>query len=147
VNRRLRREYHATSAQAMVTSLRSIERPNRPNRRSEVYPQAHGGKEARRDQSCNLIIVFAERSPALAEPLYSDQKKLPVPARSARMSAPGQTFAFRSPSERRLLSAEANQALTSQECQERSLTVAAHDADRLIQARDGTRRVRIIRTD
>jgi hypothetical protein len=91
VNRRLRREYPATSAQAMVTSLRSIERsPTGPTGEAKSTLKPMAGKEARRDQGCNLIIVLAERSPsALAEPLYSDQKKLPVPAPSARMSAPG----------------------------------------------------------
>jgi hypothetical protein len=91
VNRRLRCEYPARSAQAMVTSLRSIERSptgRTGEAKSTLKPMA--GKEARRDQCCNLIIVLAERSPALAEPLYSDQKKLQVPAPSARMSAPGQ---------------------------------------------------------
>jgi hypothetical protein len=91
VNRRLRREYPATSAQAMVTSLRSIERsPTGPTGEAKSTLKPMAGKEARRDQGCNLIKVLAERSPsALAEPLYSDQKKLPVPAPSARMSAPG----------------------------------------------------------
>src|SRR3954466_23328 len=74
----------------MVTSLRSVERSSTGRTgeaKSTLKPMA--GKEARRDQCCNLIIVLAERSPALAEPLYSDQKKLQVLAPSARMSAPG----------------------------------------------------------